>query len=91
MRGGALNASFGSLGKATCHWGVVQDDRNGGRKKSAALGDVADGDRGGLRPFAGGLGRAARVQAGVFLIGFESADSMGSLNSSLLLADTPGR
>jgi hypothetical protein len=28
---------------------------------------------------------------GVFLIGFESADSMGSLNSSLLLADTTGR
>src|ERR1700686_2264542 len=59
MRGSALDAAFGSVWNVACQRRVVQDDGNGGGRKSAALGDVADGDRGRLHPFAGGLGRAA--------------------------------
>src|SRR6202158_1300593 len=59
MRGSALDAAFGCVGNVAGQRRVVEDDGNRGRRKSAALGNVADGDRGRLRPFAGGIGRAA--------------------------------
>src|SRR5258708_32031383 len=54
--GGFVDASFGGVGNVAGERRVVQDDGNGGGRKSAALGYVADGDRCRLRPFAGGVG-----------------------------------
>src|SRR6266852_3926277 len=56
MLGGFVDASFGGVGNVAGERRVVQDDGNGGGGKSAALGDIPDGDRGRLRPFARGLG-----------------------------------
>jgi len=56
MLGGFVDASFGGVGNVASQRRVVQDDGNGGRGKSAALGDVANGDRSRLRAFALGLG-----------------------------------
>src|SRR6266436_4611096 len=53
---GFVDASFGGVGNVTGERRVVQDDGNGSGRKSAALGYVADGNCGRLRPFAGGVG-----------------------------------
>src|SRR6266481_2953712 len=56
MLGGFVDASFGGVRNVTGERRVVQYDGNGGRRKSAALGYVADGDCCRVRPFAGGVG-----------------------------------
>src|SRR4029077_4179146 len=55
MLGGFVDASFGSVRNVAGERRVVQDDGNGGGRKSTALGNVADGDCCRLRPFAGGV------------------------------------
>src|ERR1700731_2029687 len=52
MFGGALDASFGGVRNVASQRRVVQNDGNGGRRKSAALGYVANCDRGRQRAFA---------------------------------------
>jgi len=91
MQSRALDAAFGSFGNVACQRRAVQDDGNGGGRKSAALGDVADSDCGCLRMAAWGLDARLDFSGETFRVGFESADSMSSLNSGLLLADTTGR
>src|SRR5229473_1500521 len=53
--GGFVDASFGGVGNVASQRRVVQDDGNGGGGKSAALGNVANGDCR-LHPLAGGVG-----------------------------------
>src|SRR5260370_13913133 len=59
LLGGTMDFFLGRVGNVAGQRGVVQDDGNGGGRKSAALGDIADGDRDRLRAFAGGIGFAA--------------------------------
>ena len=56
MLGGFVDASFGGIGNVTGERRVVEDDGDGGGRKSAALGNVADGDCRRLRPLARGVG-----------------------------------
>src|ERR1035441_4901027 len=64
MLGRAMDFFFGDVGNVAGERRVVQDDGNGGGRKSAALGDIADGNDGRLRLFAGGLGRRAGFRRG---------------------------